>query len=140
MSYTCPHCGRTSHNPNDELNRYCGACHHFCDVVDRLAILEDSNAIDFSRLFGFIEPLAEGVYGYTNEPEDGSLWIPLIQAAQAGSGDVGRYLDSLPRDRKVVVPTVLSSRLAGMLERRGFEPRMEVLDGEMAEAYVRDQA
>jgi hypothetical protein len=25
--YTCPICGRTSHNPNDVREGYCGACH-----------------------------------------------------------------------------------------------------------------
>jgi hypothetical protein len=28
-SITCPRCGRTSYNPNDIRERYCGACHHF---------------------------------------------------------------------------------------------------------------
>lgn len=27
--FTCPDCGRTSHNPNDARERYCGACHTF---------------------------------------------------------------------------------------------------------------
>lgn len=31
--WSCPHCGRVSHNPNDEAARYCGACHHYCDDV-----------------------------------------------------------------------------------------------------------
>jgi hypothetical protein len=31
VSYTCPHCGATSHNPNDERERYCGRCHRFAD-------------------------------------------------------------------------------------------------------------
>ena len=26
-SYTCPRCGRTSHNENDAREGYCGACH-----------------------------------------------------------------------------------------------------------------
>lgn len=26
-TFTCPDCGRTSHNPNDVEHRYCGACH-----------------------------------------------------------------------------------------------------------------
>ena len=26
-TYTCPRCGRTSYNPNDLAQRYCGACH-----------------------------------------------------------------------------------------------------------------
>lgn len=41
-------------------------------------------------------------------------------AGTEGSGHVGRYLDTLPRDRLVVVPFVVSARLAGMLRRRGF--------------------
>jgi hypothetical protein len=27
MSFTCPICGMTSHNPNDEREGYCGNCH-----------------------------------------------------------------------------------------------------------------
>lgn len=27
MAITCPYCGRTSHHPQDEANRYCGSCH-----------------------------------------------------------------------------------------------------------------
>ena len=30
-SYTCPLCGRTSYNPNDLANQYCGACHQFAE-------------------------------------------------------------------------------------------------------------
>jgi ribosomal protein L37E len=26
-SFTCPRCGRTSHNPTDAVEGYCGACH-----------------------------------------------------------------------------------------------------------------
>lgn len=29
VSFTCPVCSRTSHNPNDEQEGYCGACHAF---------------------------------------------------------------------------------------------------------------
>lgn len=31
-SFTCPHCGAVSFNPNDIRERYCGACHAF--IVD----------------------------------------------------------------------------------------------------------
>jgi hypothetical protein len=34
-TYTCPRCGRVSHNPNDLANRYCGACHLFEDDLIR---------------------------------------------------------------------------------------------------------
>lgn len=27
--YVCPRCERVSHNENDALHRYCGACHQF---------------------------------------------------------------------------------------------------------------
>jgi hypothetical protein len=29
MSFTCPICDMTPHNPNDERERYCGNCHEF---------------------------------------------------------------------------------------------------------------
>lgn len=29
MPFTCPCCGRTSHNPHDTEQGYCGACHWF---------------------------------------------------------------------------------------------------------------
>ena len=33
--FTCPKCGRTSFNPNDARNRYCGACHKFFEGEER---------------------------------------------------------------------------------------------------------
>jgi ribosomal protein S27AE len=36
MSYTCPHCGATSHNPNDERERYCGRCHLYASDIEAL--------------------------------------------------------------------------------------------------------
>lgn len=27
MPFTCPQCGKVSHNPNDVAQGYCGACH-----------------------------------------------------------------------------------------------------------------
>lgn len=32
MSFTCPRCRRTSRNPNDEREGYCGACHDWTGV------------------------------------------------------------------------------------------------------------
>jgi len=34
-SITCPRCGMTSYNPNDVLNKYCGACCRFHENVGR---------------------------------------------------------------------------------------------------------
>ena len=70
------------------------------------------------------ERRADGVLGYSIETERG-LYIPWVQAEVEGDGRVGRYLDSLPRDRRVVFPTIISGRLAGMLARRGFTPGYE---------------
>ena len=33
-SITCPSCGKTSYNPGDIQNRYCGNCHEFHDGPD----------------------------------------------------------------------------------------------------------
>ena len=70
------------------------------------------------------ELLAPGVLGYSVDTPEG-LYIPFIMAARPGAGDVGRFLDSLPLDRRVVVPCVISPLLASMLERRGFVVSVE---------------
>lgn len=71
--------------------------------------------------------LAPGVVGTLREEYNQTtfrteLWLPLVVARHEGSGDVGRFLDTLPRAIKVVVPTVVNPRLAGMLARRDFLP------------------
>lgn len=63
--------------------------------------------------------IAPGVAGSMRDEGD-ELQISVVIALEEGSGDVGRFLDTLPTDRKVRVTTVVSDRLAGMLERRGF--------------------
>lgn len=62
--------------------------------------------------------LAPGVIGYAVEHE-GRIYIPLIQARKEGSGDVGRFLDSL--SPRCCIPNVTSARLQAMLRRRGWE-------------------
>lgn len=37
--FTCTHCGRSTCNPWDAWERYCGACRHFCDDVALFASL-----------------------------------------------------------------------------------------------------
>lgn len=63
--------------------------------------------------------IAPGVFVASNQ-DDGWLNITFVVAESEGSGDVGRWLDTLPRDRPVKVVNVISERLAGMLRRRGF--------------------
>jgi len=64
--------------------------------------------------------LAPGVYGFTRDDPDGALVIPMIIGESPGSGDVARYLNTLPKNRRVIVEACISTRLAAMLERRGF--------------------
>lgn len=63
--------------------------------------------------------LAPGVRGVLFDEDDG-IWIAMIRAEKPGSGDVSRYLDALPEDRRVVFSNVLSERLSQMLVRRGY--------------------
>lgn len=37
-SITCPRCERTSYNPNDVLNKYCGACFRFHPEKERATV------------------------------------------------------------------------------------------------------
>lgn len=65
--------------------------------------------------------LAPGVRGIRFETPQG-IYIPLITAEAPGSGAVSAYLDTLPRDQRIVFATVISEQLAEMLYRRGFRP------------------
>jgi hypothetical protein len=54
---------------------------------------------------------------------DRGKWLEVrsvMAATPRVPGAVGRWLDTLPADRKVVVSAVVSGRLASMLHRRGF--------------------
>jgi hypothetical protein len=66
--------------------------------------------------------IAPGVLGYAIQQGE-TIFIPLIIAENEGSGDVGRFLDSL--SGRCVVPCVTSPRLAAMLIRRGFSPEFD---------------
>ena len=87
-----------------------------------------------------LDLLGPGVRGYAQEHR-GELWVSVVWAEREGSGDVGRWLDTLPKDRTVVFSRVLSARLAGMLDRRGFRPEVVLADvqggQEVLETYVR---
>lgn len=85
--------------------------------------------------------LAPGVYGWTRDLADGSLEIPSLRAEHEGDGSVGKYINSLPRDRKIIVPLVTNPRLAGMLDRRGFVERErffpEIMGGVWSTVWIR---
>jgi CRISPR/Cas system CMR subunit Cmr4 (Cas7 group RAMP superfamily) len=87
-------------------------------------VIDGSKLRIHPSVLAMLDEIAPGVVGYTTETEE-ALYIPLIYSLEEGQGHVGRFLDALPRDRTVRVPTVLSSRLAGALSRRGFRPVRE---------------
>lgn len=82
-----------------------------------------------------LDQMADGVMGYTVAEGD-TIYVPVIMAVCEGDGRVGKFLDGLPRDRTVKVPEVLSPRLRGMLERRGFLHSYEWIDGEEEEVAI----
>ena len=69
-----------------------------------------------------LDVIAPGVIGIAREESDG-IWISVIVAESPGRGDVAKFLDALPLDRSIYVPTVIDQKLVQMLERRGFIPR-----------------
>ena len=79
-------------------------------------------------------PLAPGVIGRAFSL-DGRIFIPLIVAQKEGSGDVGRFLDSLTV--RCAIVCVTSERLRGMLKRRGWKETFEPSDDGEVDIWVR---
>ena len=81
--------------------------------------------------------LALGVKGYAIL-KGGAYYIPIIEAEQEGSGDVGRFLDALDPAVTFKIPCVINARLAMMLVRRGFRRVVEHTDeGDPVEVWQR---
>lgn len=88
-----------------------------------------------------LDELAPHVRGYWATWNDGTAAIPWIESDVPGQGHVGRFLDGLPKDKRIAFSTVLSPVLAGMLHRRGFhyEERLIFAEefGEWVDGWVR---
>lgn len=82
---------------------------------------EDWHALGQPRTtpFGTLQWLGAGVLGVTRDHGD-VLVIVWLEATVPGRGDMGRYLDRLPRTRNIMVLDVINPVLSGMLHRRGF--------------------
>jgi hypothetical protein len=65
--------------------------------------------------------LAPGVTGILFDEKDMGIIVSAIFATNPGNGDVARFLNTLPRDRRVTFPTVISPKLEAMLLRRNFK-------------------
>lgn len=75
--------------------------------------------------FRTVDEIGAASGGYALEVEDGAIYIPIIAMFPAGQGKGSAFLDRLPKDRTIKVPGVISERLCGMLERRGFVAEVE---------------
>lgn len=89
--------------------------------------LDPANPLDVMIVEGMLDRcdlVADGVLAHV---VDRGKWIEVRSVIATGPripGAVGRWLDTLPTDRKVIVPAVVSRRLAEMLGRRGFAPEV----------------
>lgn len=65
-------------------------------------------------------PAETGLNGYYYRCDDGLVTVPVVIAAEPGTGACSRWLDSLPTDIRIEFRCVMNSVLAGALARRGF--------------------
>lgn len=86
-----------------------------------------------------LDTLAEGVIGYAMEHE-GAIYYPFVDTTEKGKGYLSRFLDSLPTDKTIKFPTVISKILRASLMRRSFKIQFEWAEefGEMAEVFVKE--
>lgn len=90
------------------------------NVDTRIAKAREVLASDlFKEFFGDLPEISNGVFGDIVERGD-YIFINIVWSAVEGQGNVGRWLNSLPTNKKIVVPAVVSAKFAGMLRRRGF--------------------
>lgn len=96
-------------------------------------------------ILGHLVPYLGGPFGAFETPTVWGLgWVRgdrldllALVAVRPGCGDVGRFLaDCQAAYRVIGAWEIGSDRLRGMLERRGFQPAREVLDGELSEGML----
>lgn len=60
-TYTCPHCGAVSYNPNDLAEQYCGRCHRFARdpvLIAELVVAEMERLDELARVRRMIDMLS----------------------------------------------------------------------------------
>jgi hypothetical protein len=92
------------------------------DVRNELDPSDPLDAVILAGMRSKATPVAEGVLAHVIVRRKWTEVRAVIADTPRRPGAVGAWLDTLPADRKVVVPAVLSRRLAEMLARRGFTP------------------
>ena len=85
-----------------------------------------------------VEEIGKASGGYAIE-SGGAIYVPVVWMKNPGQGECSRFLDALPTDRTIKFPAVISEKLAGMLERRGYTQIWEWADehDEWCPVYVR---
>lgn len=84
---------------------------------------------EVERVLGLVwEELGPGVVGYAQPQSGGIIYFGAIEAVNEGSGDVGRWLDSLPTNEHYRIPYIVNPRLEGMVRRRGWTTFYEWFD------------
>jgi hypothetical protein len=89
VSFTCPRCGRTSQNPNDEREGYCGHCHQWTgNDLWRFEVTHDVPAdhetiLARATLCRTVHGLADhGMLGLVSEYSEPSRFSFSLQAPQ----------------------------------------------------------
>jgi len=77
--------------------------------------------------------------GYAMLADDGALWIPLfvVDSDRQGEGLGAAFLDALPTDRDIIIPSVINPVFRDMLERRGFHRAIADVGVDVIEVMVR---
>lgn len=68
-SFTCPRCGRRSHNPRDVEARYCGHCHAYLEQLLAFRLYVDDHLVS-ERWIVTTEPLEADTEGMAAEQVD----------------------------------------------------------------------
>lgn len=114
-SITCPECGRTSFNPNDVRERYCGNCHWWTSdpvvmAARRRALAEEGvdpvGGDELDQLFGEAEQVAAAVM----PPERVAQGLAeIVDAAPLPPADRGRLLRRWAQYMGPITPDVESA-------------------------------
>ena len=91
----------------------------------RRLLLREGAADVTAEPYEFDTPAAQALpaplVGYSISRPERVAYLPVVMSTEKGRGHVSRLLDRLTAEHDVVVvPCVMSRRLAQMLERRGF--------------------
>ena len=93
-SFSCPRCGRTSHNPNDAREGYCGACHAWTAPRVTAVAPADASVADVRkaldrkfRIYGASAEVAMSIFGPVLEARDRLIARLRAERGQDAGGE-----------------------------------------------------